>query len=131
MENATSITEALARIIGLYFLLGGLALWFRRAELADIMNRFKTNPALSYIAGVFVFVLGAVMLTVHPYWGGALACIVTLIGWAALIEGALLIVYPKPLYAFADSLMKSPLLVKLFAPMTFLAGVALIAGVYL
>lgn len=101
--NTESMTELFALLIGVYMIAGGLSGFVSGQRWNRIMDGFRQNDALTFISGVFVFVLGAVMVSLHNQWDSLLAIIVSVVGWAALIEGLVLIVIPAPLFVFAKA----------------------------
>jgi hypothetical protein len=53
------------------------------------------NPPLLLVLGVFTTGAGLAMVLAHNIWsGGALAVVVTVSGWLALIKGVLFLVLP-------------------------------------
>jgi len=97
MVTASVLTLYLAQAIGLYVLLVGLSGLARPQRWAALIDDLATSPALQFIAGVLVFAIGVALILAHSHVTDALAIIVTLVGWLALLEGALLIAVPDPL----------------------------------
>jgi len=89
----TETTLIFARILGVYFLIAGLGVMMRRETMGQFVARFREDEVLVFIAGVIALVLGVAILTLHYEWGHALAAAVTLIGWAAALKGAALILF--------------------------------------
>lgn len=97
MTTLTVLTLRLAEAIGLYLLLVGLSGLSAPQRWRAIMNELVASPALQMAMGVLVFAIGVTLAMVHSILADPLAILVTLIGWAALLEGALLIAVPGPL----------------------------------
>lgn len=97
MDTISILTLRLAEAMGLYMILigiGGLANPPRWRAVMDDLNR---SPALVVALGFSVFVVGVTLVMVHSIWTDPLAIIVSIIGYVALIEGALLLAVPGPL----------------------------------
>jgi vacuolar-type H+-ATPase subunit I/STV1 len=60
---------------------------YRQATL-DSLAGIIHNPSLILVLGVFTLAIGLAMVLAHNIWSsGALAVVVTLVGWLALIKG--------------------------------------------
>ncbi len=126
ITTATVLTLSLAKAMGVYFIAGGLSGLISRERWAAILDEFMARPALTFISGVFVFVLGAALVMLHNLWTDPLAIAVTLIGWAAAIEGLILVVYPDPLLKWAVNFVR-PGAVRAFSVLTILLGAVFLA----
>jgi len=62
-----------------------------------VMEDLERSPGLVMALGFPVFAAGAALVLIHSIWTDPLAVIVSLIGYVALIEGALLLAVPDPL----------------------------------
>jgi len=93
------LTSFLSKLLGLYCILVGLALMVRKEAAVETVNLLVHNAPLLYVLGVITLLIGLAMVLGHNVWsGGALPVIVTLIGWLALIKGALFL-FLSPLQA--------------------------------
>lgn len=95
------VTRVLAFVLGAYFLIAGLGVAARRKVIPEFVTRFRDDPVLSFIAGVLALWLGLVILALHWKWDDAIAAGVSVIGLAAAIKGALLIVVGPRLLVLA------------------------------
>ena len=96
------ITLLLAQIFGLYFLIVGVVLVVRHKTLPQIINSLLTNEGLMFFAGVFILLLGLLLVLVHNSWEAGLAWIITLIAWLTLIKGVLYMLFPSVLASIAN-----------------------------
>jgi hypothetical protein len=97
MDTISVLTLRLAEIIGLYLIvigIGGVAHPHRWRSIMDDLNR---SPGLVITLGFAVFAVGGTLVLIHSVWTDPLAIIVSLIGYVALVEGALLLAVPGPL----------------------------------
>jgi hypothetical protein len=98
------LTYFLAQLLGLYFLIVGLLMLFRKKMFLEVINEFYAGSALMFLAGWFAMLLGLLIVLIHNYWNaGILALIVTLSGWAALLKGVALLFIPKTTARWARS----------------------------
>lgn len=88
----SSRTVFLGRLIGLYCILVSLAMLSRERATVDVLAAILHNGQLLLSLGVITVIAGLAMVLGHNIWsGGAMTVIITLIGWIALIKGALLL----------------------------------------
>ena len=126
MSSETILTAELAMLIGLYELAAGFAGLTRRLVWTELLSAFEASPALTFVTGFVAFTIGGAMVLVHNEWTGALAIIVSLIGWIALIEGLLIMAAPGGLLGMSRSLVGNQrgvsLLALLVGACLFIAG---------
>ena len=122
------MTELLAKIFGIYMLCAGLGLLLNKNMSKIILDEFETNPALTYFGGAIILLAGLALIFHHNIWTGWPEIMITLFGWGATIEGAILLIYPKALWKFARFLTPSEKIIPLFALGTMILGAALIWG---
>lgn len=91
-----ALTYFLAQLIGLYLLIVGLLMLFRKRMFLDVLNEFYERPSSLFLAGWLAMLLGLLLVLSYNYWNaGILALVITLTGWAALLKGATLLLMPK------------------------------------
>lgn len=78
----------LAQLMGLFGLGMGLSMLVRRKMLLSIFHELSENRATTYIMGVIIFLLGLIVVLQHNVWEWGSEPVITIIGWAVLIEGA-------------------------------------------
>ena len=118
MPETLASTETLALFIGLYMLAGGTGILIDHRNYSGVIEEFRASVAVSYLGGVVVFVLGAVLVALHNVWTSPSAILVSLIGWAALIEGVLLLAFRRP---FLDLISRFPVTARTMVPFGILA----------
>jgi hypothetical protein len=96
MIETLSVTQILAVFIGLYWVATGVGLLNSHKNFATMIEEYRENTALGFLAGAFTFALGAAMVAVHNIWIGPLAIVVSLLAWSTLIKGALLLAFRRP-----------------------------------
>jgi hypothetical protein len=115
MTTAIPLTLHLLVLIGLYELAAGVAGFTGSISWPAIIDEFGRSPALTFITGFMVFILGGVVILVHCIWTDPLAIIVSAIGWIAAVEGLVLMAAPRPLLAFSRRLVGNPMLISTLA----------------
>jgi uncharacterized protein YjeT (DUF2065 family) len=125
----TTTTLALAKAIGIYAIAAGVGGLVAPERWRAMIEEMRTRPGLAYVTGAFTFALGAAIVLVHNVWTDPLAIAVSLIGWAAAVEGVILLVMPEPLLKFGASMVR-PAAARPYAIVAVVFGAGLlIAGV--
>lgn len=126
MAATLGTTEYLALLYGIYMIAAGLGLMQRPQMVDAIMKGLLDNDALSFIGGIFILAIGGTIIGIHNAWDTPLAIIVSLIGWAALIEGLLmLIAHDRFIGAFAG-INWTHRVIRIIAGLCMIAGAALV-----
>ena len=123
MDTAFPITLHLAVAIGVYMVAAGVGGLVAPERWRGLVDEFERSPLSTYLAGIAAFAIGAVMVISHNYWLDPLAVIVTLIGWAAAIEGVLFLALPGPLVAIGRLFLGA---IRPFAAAAIIIGIFLI-----
>jgi uncharacterized membrane protein YidH (DUF202 family) len=102
MEVSILVAKLYA-VVGLLLGLGILVnpKYYRKTFL-EILN---AKTAL-FFAGVFAAIGGVLLVTYHNVWEKSWVVIITIIGWAALVKGIALIVFPES-FSFLRKYYKS------------------------
>ena len=91
----SSTTSFLSRLIGLYCILVALFMFTHKALSVDTVSALLHSPMALFVTGLITILLGLAMILAHNNWSGTLAVVVSLIGWATLVKG-LLILFLSP-----------------------------------
>jgi hypothetical protein len=120
-------TLFLSRLIGLYCILIALSMMIRRQAIVEAVTVLLQNPSMTLILGVITLAAGLAMVLAHNIWsGGALAVVVTLVGWMALIKSLFFLFLPPE--------METGLFLQPFHYQQFFylySAISLVLGVYL
>ena len=120
------MTELVAQVFGIYMLVAGFGLLLRPGWAMEILDSVEGNAALIYVLGAFMLIAGSALVLTHNIWRGWPEIPVTLIGWAAAIEGAIMLIYPPLLMGFSRKLAPNNLFIRAFALGTMVFGSALL-----
>ncbi len=126
MIEGNSATDVIAAMIGLYMLAGGVGMLTDRDLWSRVIKEFAASPALGYLAGILAFAIGAAIVAAHNRWGTPLEIVVSLIGWAALVEGVLMLALRRPFLGFFARLAPSASAAWLIAGLIVAAGAVLL-----
>ncbi|MFH0834703.1 MAG: hypothetical protein V2A63_04960 [Patescibacteria group bacterium] len=118
-------TIALAQILGPVLAAAGIGFLLHPKFYKKIMKDFEAHQGLTYFAGILVMALGLMLVRNHNIWELSAAGIITVIGWGALIKGAVFLIAPNILFSTSKAILKSTVFIKV------MMVVLLIAGIYL
>jgi hypothetical protein len=119
-------TVFLSRLIGLYCVLATLAMAAHRQVTVDTMSALIRTPPVLFLAGIIALIAGLAMVLGHNVWsGGAVAVIVTLVGWITLIRGLVVLWLPPDAESGLFAALRFDRLFYLYV------GIGLALGVYL
>ncbi|APL95966.1 DUF2065 family protein [Sphingobium indicum] len=94
MDTISVLTLRLAEAIGLYMIVVGMGGLTAPRRWRQVMDDLERSPGLVMALGFPVFAVGAALVLIHSIWRDPLSIIVSVIGYAALVEGALLLAVP-------------------------------------
>jgi len=89
------VSVFLAWLIGPTITLVGLAILLQREYYRDMVERFFNDPQDYFFSGVGFMVIGLAIVASHNLWVADWRVIITVIGWASLIQGAVRIMVPQ------------------------------------
>jgi hypothetical protein len=84
-----------AKIICLIFVLTGIGGLSGKIDFNKMVGDFEKSVGLTFIAGIYTLVIGALLVNYHNIWAKDWTVLVTIIGWIALVKGCLLIIHPQ------------------------------------
>jgi len=84
-------TNTLAALIGLYFAAAGVGLFVERNNAKQLFRELVAQPIFGFLGGIIAFIIGGAIVGVHNNWNSLLSGFVSLVGWAALLEGVLML----------------------------------------
>ena len=130
MLETYSLTQTLALLFGLYMASAGIGLITDSKGFSGVMEEFKSSTGLTYIAAIAALALGGTDVAIHNIWGNPLEIIVTLFGWAALIEGALMLAFRRTFLTLVGAMPLNERFMKGYGVFVLLVALALFALVF-
>jgi hypothetical protein len=91
-----------AKMMALIYLATGLSVLFGQVNPKKALKGFSESPALTYVSGFLMVVLGALLVQYHNFWVSEWIVLVTIIAWALLIKGVLFLLLPKFFLALSE-----------------------------
>lgn len=77
----------LAKVMGCYFLIAGLAYLTQRRVFAQMTKEMSEHFYLNYILSFLITILGLIIVFSHNLWVADWRVLVTIIGWITLLKG--------------------------------------------
>jgi uncharacterized membrane protein len=93
--NTSSTSRYLARLIGPVFLAIGVGMLINAPIYRTMGEQFLSSYALIYLSGLLALPAGIAILLAHNVWAADWRLIITVLGWLAVIGGAVRIVLPQ------------------------------------
>jgi len=123
----SSRTIFLSKLFGLYYICAALAMILHKQSFVETVTALVHNSSIMLLGSMVAVLAGLALILAHNIWScGALAVVVSLIGWITLAKGLLaLFLTPQMQAEF--------FLAKLhYAELFYVyAGISLVLGVYL
>lgn len=117
-----TITQTLGTIIGVYMLAGGIGLIREGEAYGHVLKEMRESISLSFIGGIMTFAIGGAIVALHNDWSNPLAIAVSLVGWAALIEGGLILALREVFLGLVEKISFTPMVARGFGILTFAFG---------
>jgi predicted tellurium resistance membrane protein TerC len=118
-------TYFLAQIIGPIFTIATLGFLLHKKFYKKIIKDFEKHEGLTYFVGIFVMLIGLIMVLNHNIWEFSPAGLITFFGWASLIKGAIFLIMPNALYKISYKVMKNKICLNISMKTAFLLGIYL------
>jgi hypothetical protein len=91
----TNISRYLAKLIGPLFLAIGIGMLVNAPVYRILGAQFLQSAALIYLTGILALPVGIAILLAHNVWAADWRVIITVLGWLAIIGGAVRIIVPQ------------------------------------
>jgi uncharacterized membrane protein YoaK (UPF0700 family) len=98
----------LAKLIGPLFLAVGVGLIANAAVYRKFAEEALASLALIYLTGLLTMTAGLAIVLSHNVWAADWRVLITLLGWIAVIGGAVRIVMPQGTQKFGRRFLKHP-----------------------
>jgi hypothetical protein len=123
-------TIFLSKLMGLFLVLVGLSMLIQGRLIAETFDGMMRDAPLLFIVGIIAIACGLAIVLVHNRWtGGVLPVVVTILGWATLLKGIMLLFLPPPVRISIFEALRYGQLIYLYATIDLAIGIYLtIAG---
>jgi hypothetical protein len=115
----------LAKLIGPFALALGLALAVNGAGFRTLAGEFLASPALIFLSGIITLPAGLAVVLTHNVWTADWRVLITLLGWLALITGAIRMIVPQRAAGFGRPVIAKPMTPLIGAAVYLVAGAVL------
>jgi hypothetical protein len=115
----------LARLIGPVALALGLALVIQGSGFRAFATEFMASPALIFLSGIITLPAGLAIVLTHNVWTPDWRVVITVVGWLAIVTGAIRMIVPQQAAAKARVVIAHPALPKIGAAIWLAIGVLL------
>jgi hypothetical protein len=85
----------LAQILGLYFIIVGLVVIYRRRAIMPAVSRLVANRPLLLVIGLMEILGGLAIVLTYPMFTFNAEGVISIVGWVLLIEGVLYFTLPS------------------------------------
>jgi len=83
------LTILLAKVLGSYMVIGGVALLVRRRFFMSAFSSLVEDKASRFLLAAVDVLVGLLIINIHNDWSSLPAGIVTFVGWSALAKGVI------------------------------------------
>jgi len=115
-------SQFIARLIGPVVAVVGIGMLANGAQYRAIVDGFLRSPALIYIAGLLGLLGGLAIVNVHNSWDRGWPLIITVLGWLAIVGGAVRMLAPQIVEAAGAAMMAQRWLVTTLAILLLALG---------
>lgn len=85
----------IAKLFGVAYVGMALGILCSNEYYRKLFADFTKNTPFIFMWGMMAVVVGTAILSVHNIWEYSWVVIITIIGWAGLIKGLFLLIFPK------------------------------------
>lgn len=121
MEAAVFI----ARIFGISYLVIAVGMLGNREYYRKLMRDFAATSGTIFFSGIVALVVGITIVLVHGAWQANWTALITFFGWAGIVKGIWLIMFPRTVASFMAWYEKNAQLLTIHAIAALVMGVAL------
>lgn len=116
----------LAKLLGLSLIILCVGLLANYKYTPNLVRDVLSRPAPLFITGMINLLGGLAIVLAHNIWRWDWPVLITLLGWSALIQGILRLVFPEHVARFASQINGRAL-----TPIIVVAAVYLLIGLFL
>jgi hypothetical protein len=84
----------LAKVLGIYLIIVGLAIMLRRQYFVPVFGAFVKERLTRAVLSLAQLLAGLFLVVAHNVWSPAPAAIITFIGWLAVVEASVYLLLP-------------------------------------
>ena len=113
------------QVFSLAYLAIGVGILVNPGFYKKLYEDFVENASIMYLGGASALVIGYLIVAFHNTWTNDLSVIITIIGWAALIKGIIILILPKVMIALTRAIAKNESFLKIQGVAVIIIGLGL------
>jgi len=118
------ISIFLAKLMGFYLLIVGVAYFLKRPFLREVLQDFYNSPGLVLITSIINLILGLLIVLSHNIWEFNWKTIITIIGYLTLLKGICHLFFPEWAKKMAKKIIEKDIFV-------YSGVISVVLGIYL
>jgi hypothetical protein len=96
------LSKLIAKMASVIYLSASLGAFFSADYYRKIADDLFSNAGLIYLSGFITVIIGLLIVAYHNRWTKNWTVLITILGWLALLKGALLIAFPQFVQSLSD-----------------------------
>ena len=93
------------QLFGIAIFAVGIGMMVNPENFKKLLRDFAHSPAATFLGGIMAIIAGYLLITFKSLWVGG-DIIIAILGWAALIKGFALIIFPSYLLEMSKSIVR-------------------------
>jgi hypothetical protein len=106
MQTSVQVSIFLARLLGPLLLIGGASILLNPKAFRTLAGEVIRSVTLVYLFGFIDFAAGLAIVLTHNVWLLSWRVLITLLGWLMLIRGAIRVLIPETVMAYAAKVLR-------------------------
>lgn len=115
----------IAKIFGILYIIIGVGLIANIDYYRKMMSDFSKNSLMLFYGAMMALAIGVVIVLVHNRWVANWTVIITIIGWAGILKGIWLFVFPNTVAGFMQFYEKNRNLLLVHSLVALTLGIVL------
>ena len=108
--NTMELSIVVAKIAAVIYISVGLGGLIGQISFSKILESYIKSEGLTYFTGFVAVILGMLLVLSHNVWAQNWTTLITIIGWAILIKGVMILAFPKFMSFFKSWVVNSQII---------------------
>jgi len=97
----------IAKLAAILYVCIGLGAMMNKKHFEHAVEDLAKNPGVNYLSAIFALIIGFLMVSSYNVWSWNWTVLVTILGWGALLKGAIRLLFPEFVIKNVDRFRKS------------------------
>ena len=115
----------IAKVLGPCYFIVGIGMLLNRRYFQKVLEDYFKNAALVFFTGMAPLVFGLVIVILHNTWVANWTVLITIFGWAGIIKGVWLMLFPGSMAKMIEAYIKNPSLLMAHSVLAVVLGLFL------